>query len=282
MNFVKRSVFFIVFSFVLFSIAAKIPHRIVSLSPAGSEILCAVGAFSQIVARTDYCDYPKELETVPIIGGFDGKTLSLEKIVSCKPDFVYGSKGMHDYLVSSLNKLDIPIYLSDANSLAAVYAEITYIGSYTGHAVQSEQVVSSIKQTFDFVDKKLVGAKRPTVYYEVWNSPFMSAGSKSFISELIAAAGGDTIFGDIAEEYPMISEETIVARKPQVILIPDMESETVETLSRRNGWQMIPAVQNNRIYFVQSDICSRPGPRITQAVMVLAKAIHPEINFDEK
>ena len=87
--------------------------------------------------------------------------------------------------------------------------------------------------------------------------------------------------GRVADEYPMVSEEAILARKPEVILIPDMESETIDSLGKRNGWKMIPAVQDKKIYFVDSNICSRPGPRITQAVLILAKAIHPEIDFSD-
>lgn len=295
---IKKGSIFLVLTMAILSSAfakkaesPKIPQRIVSLSPAGSEILCAVGAIDQIVARTDYCDYPEKLTALPTVGGFDGKTLSLEKIVSYKPDFVYGSKGMHDYLVPSLNKMGISVYLSDAKSLDAVYTEIAYIGQFTGHAEAASQVVAGMKAKITAIHNKIESyyqdaskkgtTKNPAVYYEVWNSPFMSAGRTSFISELISTAGGRNIFGDLADEYPMVSEEAILARKPEVILIPDMESETIDSLGKRNGWKMIPAVQDKKIYFVDSNICSRPGPRITQAVLILAKAIHPEIDFSD-
>src|SRR5574344_2355521 len=253
-----------------------VPKRIVSLSPAGSEILCAVGAFNQIVARTDYCDYPADMKTLPSVGGFDGKTLSLETIVKQRPDFVYGSKGMHDYLVTPLKKLGIEVYLSDANSIDAVLKEISYIGACTGHADQAQKVQQGIKQTFAAVAKKVANQKKVTVYYEVWNSQYMSAGKDSFINELISYAGGENIFSTLHEEYPMVSEEAIITKKPDVMLVPDMESETLDTIKKRNGWQLIPAVKRGAIYFVNSDICSRPGPRITEALLIIAKSIHPE------
>jgi len=253
------------------------PKKIVVLTPAGSEILCAVGAYSQIAARTDYCDFPKEMNSLPSVGGFDGKTLSLETIVACEPDFVYGAKGMHDYLLLPLKKLGITLYLSDANSIQAVLDEITYIGRYTGHEKEGKKVSANISKTLDNIRAKLQNVGTVSVYYEVWNSPYMSAGKNSFINEIISTAGGKNIFGALSEEYPMVSEETIVASKPDVFLIPDMENETLDSINKRNGWQEIPAVKNGRIYFINSDVCSRPGPRIAEAVLLIAKQLHPEV-----
>lgn len=277
----RKRIVGILLSTIIISVATAVPTRIVSLSPAGSEILCAVGAYDQIVARTDFCDYPKEMKLLPSVGGFDGKTLSLETIVKQKPDFVYGAKGMHDYIAAPLKKLGITVYLSDANSIDAVLNEIAYIGEYTGHAEQAQQVNRQIKQTFAEVAKKVADQKPVTVYYEVWNSPYMSAGKNSFITELISCAGGANIFASLNEEYPMVSEEAIITKKPDVMLVPDMENETLGSIKKRNGWQLIPAVKRESICFINSDICSRPGPRITEALLIIAKAIHPDILFDD-
>jgi ABC-type Fe3+-hydroxamate transport system, periplasmic component len=280
-NIMKKVILWVLFAIFQTIGAYAVPKRIIVLSPAGSEILCALGAYNQIVARTDYCDFPEELKKVQSVGGFDGKTLSLEKILACKPDFVYGSKGMHDYLVTPLKKVGIPVYLSDANSIDAVIKEIKYIGTYTGHSKEAVQIENDIIKTIDSVQKRSASSKKVKVYYEVWNSPFMSAGKTSFISEMIHIAGGENIFASLNEEYPMVSEEAIIVRQPDVILIPDMENETLASIEKRNGWQTIPAVRNKKIYFIDSNICSRPGPRITQAIVIIAKQLHPEINYDD-
>src|SRR5574344_266151 len=281
-TFVKKTTLFIFLNIlVLFPIMGTVPKRIVSLSPAGSEILCAIGAYNQIVARTDYCDWPQEMASLPSVGLFYGKTLSLETILKQKPDFVYGAKGMHDYITAPLKKLGIAVYLSDANSIDAVLKEITYMGDYTGHSEQANQVKQKIQQTFAVVAKKVSGQKPVTVYYEVWNTPYMSAGKNSFISELISSAGGVNIFGTLEEEYPMVSEEAIISRKPEVMLIPDMENETIATIQKRNGWQAVPTVKSNRVYFISSDICSRPGPRMTEALILIAKDLYPTVSFDD-
>lgn len=259
---------------------SKHAERIVSLSPAATEILCAVGAFKQTAARTDFCDYPPEVTALPSVGGFDGKTLSIERIISYKPDLVYATYGMHDYLVNTLRTYGIQVYISDASLVKDVLAEIGDMGSITGHETEASAVQNHITSVLDAVSKKIQGHAVPAVYWEVWNSPYMSAGKDSFMNDLVTRAGGGNIFADIAQAYPIVSEETIIARKPDVMLIPDMEKETPLSVQNRAGWNTIPAVQHGRIICINADVTARPGPRIADAVLLLAKAIHPEISFD--
>jgi len=256
-------------------------EHVVSLSPAATEILCAVGAFRQIAARTDFSDYPPEAKTLPSVGGFDGKTLSIEKIISYKPDLVYATYGMHDYLVDTLRSYGIQVYISDASSVQDVLAETGDIGRITGHAAEAAAVQNHITSVIKAIRAKVTGAEIPAVYWEVWNSPYMSVGKTSFMNDLITLAGGRNIFADINQAYPLVSEETIIARSPNVILVPDMEKETIQSVKNRHGWNTISAVQEGRITFINADVTARPGPRIADAVLLLAKAIHPEISFDD-
>lgn len=259
---------------------SKPAERIVSLSPAATEILCSIGAFSQTAARTDFCDYPAEVKTLPSIGGFDGKTLSIEKIISYRPDLVYATYGMHDYLVNTLRSYGIQVYISDASFVTDVLTEIADMGSITGHDAEAAAVRNHITSVLDAVSTKMQGVAAPGVYLEVWNQPYMSAGKNSFMNDLITRAGGSNIFADINQAYPVVSEETIIARKPDVILIPDTESITPQSVKTRAGWSTIPAVRSGRIVRINSDVTARPGPRIADAVILLAKAMHPEISFD--
>ncbi|HAH62909.1 MAG TPA: hypothetical protein DCL73_12520, partial [Treponema sp.] len=171
-------------SATLRSFATKPAERIVSLSPAATETLCAVGAFGQIAARTDFCDYPEEVKTLPTVGGFDGKTLSIEKIISFKPDLVYATYGMHDYLVDTLRSYGIQVYISDASLVKDVLGEIRDMGKITGHEAEAENVRGHITSVLDAVSAKVQGKKAPAVYWEVWNAPYMSAGKTSFMNDL--------------------------------------------------------------------------------------------------
>lgn len=254
-------------------------ERIVSLAPANSEILCAVGAYDQIVARTDFCDFPAELSAKPSVGGFDGKTVSVETILAYRPDFVYGTSGMHDFLKPALEAAGITLYLSKADSIEAVIAEVRTIGKLTGHAKEAESVASSMEKEIAAVKKAVSKESKPTVYYEVWGNPYMTVGNTSFINGIIQAAGGTNIFASVESDYPMISEESVIAQNPQFIIVPNMNGETKKSISDRRGWSSIQAVKDGNVFFIDSDVYSRPGPRLVEAVKNIAQILHPTVKF---
>ena len=242
-----------------------IPTRIVSLGASATEILFAVGAGEQVVARTDFCNFPVEASSIPSIGGFDGKTFSLESIISYKPDFVVLFKVMHDHLIEPLEKYGISYYVSDANTIEDVLKEIAEIGKITGHEENALALVDEIQSSIE--NLSLISNK--TVYWEVWNAPYMTIGATSFINELITKAGGKNIFDDVEQSYPAVNEESIIARNPDVIFIPSDSPVTVEDVKNRAGWKDISAVKNNRIFKINADITSRAGPRIKDAILLI-------------
>lgn len=242
-----------------------IPTRIVSLGASATEILFAVGAGDQIVARTDFCNYPAETSAIPSLGGFDGKTFSLESIISYKPDFVVLFKVMHDHLIEPLEKYGISYYVSDANTIEDVLKEITEIGKITGHESEATALVNDIETSIN----NLAFISPKTVYWEVWNAPYMTIGSTSFINELISKAGGKNIFADVEQSYPSVNEESIIARNPDVIFIPSDSPVTVEDVKNRSGWKDISAVKTDSIYKIDADITSRAGPRIKDAILLI-------------
>ena len=242
-----------------------IPTRIVSLGASATEILFAVGAGEQVVARTDFCNFPVEASSIPSIGGFDGKTFSLESIISYKPDFVVLFKVMHDHLIEPLEKYGISYYVSDANTIEDVLKEIAEIGKITGHEENALALVKEIQSSI--INLSLISNK--TVYWEVWNAPYMTIGATSFINELITKAGGKNIFADVEQSYPAVNEESIIARNPDVIFIPSDSPVTAEDVKNRAGWQDISAVKNNRIFKIDADITSRSGPRIKEAILLI-------------
>ncbi len=248
----------------------SIPQRIVSLSPASTEILFAVGAENQIVAVSDFSDYPPQAQNLPKVGGFDGKTLSLEKILSFNPDFVYLTNVMHNHLIPHFESLNIDYYLSDANSFEQVKNEILQIAKITGHPLNGENLVKKIDSSINKINSQNQLLQKPTVYWEVWNSPFMSVGNSSFINDLINTAGGINIFQEIAQAYPTVSEETIVAKNPQIIIIPQNSGITVDSVKNRKGWSQIDAVKNDKIFIVDDNLLTRSGARIGESAEYLA------------
>jgi len=246
------------------------PQSIVALSPAAAEILFAIGAQDQVAAVSEFTDYPPEAAEKPVAGGFDGKALSIETILSFKPDFVYLTDGMHNFLCDPLDEYGIKWYLSKAVSIDAIKQEILDIGAITGHDTEALAVVAQMDEKLNAVTPAETAV---TIYYEVWNAPYMSAGSTSFINDVIVSAGGSNVFADLEEAYPMISEESLIARGPEVILLPLNNGITVEDVKARAGWESIPAVVNNRIYVIDDNLYSRPGPRIADVVFDLSELI---------
>lgn len=252
--------------------ADAVPQRIVSLSPAATEILFAVGAEDQIVARTNLCNYPPEAQKLPAVGGFDGKLFSLENIISFKPDFVYLTEGMHDHLVEPLTAYGIKVYVSKAQSLDDVLGEIQTIAEITGHKENGAKCVASIKAEFRQAqeESKKLAAHKPSVYWEIWNAPYMSIGNDSFLNEIIEVAGLENIFGALKQKYPVVSEESIIAAGPEMILYASDAPLSKGDFLKRGSWKNIPAIKNGRIYQIDADLMTRPGPRVGKAALALS------------
>lgn len=258
------------------------PQRIVSLAPSNTEILFAVGAGGAVVGVTQYCDYPVEAQSITQIGGFSAKTISVETIVSLKPDLVLAYSASHGAVVEALEKTNIPVYVSYPESFEDLYANIQKIGALTGHQQQAVDLVSQMKTRTAAVMEKVSGvedAARPTVFWEVFDEPLMTAGVNTFTAQMIAMAGGKNVFTDLTEDYPQINAEEVIKRNPQVILGPDTHADklTPDVLATRPGWGEIAAVKSGRIYLIDGNIASRSGPRLVDALELIAAALYPDL-----
>ena len=258
--------------------ASGYPKSIVALSPSAAEILFTIGAGDQVSAVSEFTDFPEAAKAKPVVGGFDGKTLSLETIMSFKPDLVYLTEGMHNFLIATLEANGIAYYISKGDSIASVEAEILDVGKITGHEKEAAKVVDGMEKKLKKAEasahkggaKSNVGDAAVKVYWEVWNAPYMSAGASSFINDVIKAAGGENIFSDLPDAYPMVSEESIISRQPAVILIPASTGMAADAVGLRNGWADIPAVKGGRVFVVDDNVYTRPGPRVADVVLELS------------
>ena len=259
--------------------ASGYPKSIVALSPSAAEILFTIGAGDQVSAVSEFTDFPEAAKAKPVVGGFDGKTLSLETIMSFKPDLVYLTEGMHNFLIATLEANGIAYYVSKGDSIASVEQEILEVGKITGHEKEAAKVVDGMERKLKKAAEASAhksGAKSGAavkVYWEVWNAPYMSAGASSFINDVIKAAGGENIFSDLPDAYPMVSEESIISRQPSVILIPASTGMAAEAVGLRNGWADIPAVKNGKVFVVDDNVYTRPGPRVADVVLELSELL---------
>jgi iron complex transport system substrate-binding protein len=263
------------------------PERIVSLAPSNTEILFAVGAGDKVVGVTDFCNYPYdfaawiEAGNMTSIGNYYGP--STEPIVALNPDLVLATTGSED-AAENLRELGYNVLIIEPRNLTFVLRDILLVGRATNNYDQAVALESEISQRIDTVTNLASEAiTTPKVYHEVWNDPIMSAGPGTFIDELITLAGGQNIFDDAISSWPTVSSEAIIDKNPDVMIFPDMYMgranfyETLEAVKNRDGWDLISAVQNDDIYEINADIISRSGPRLVDALEIMAKMIHPEI-----
>lgn len=252
-------------------------NRIVSLGPSATEILFAIGADKQLVACTDFCDYPAEAKTKASVGGFAANNISLESIISYEPDLVYLFSGMHDSLIKPLQDMGINVYVSKAASVDDVKKEIIEIGTITGHLAEAKDVVKEMNLLLAEARNKSAEAKKngssPLIYWQVWDDPLMTAGKNSFINDIITLAGGINIFGEENSDYPIISDEAVIAAKPQFIFI----TKASDNYSVTNNKIMFYAMKKDSgasVHYVNDDKFSRPGPRCAEAVQDLTKILY--------
>lgn len=256
------------------------PQRIISLSPSTTETLFAIGAGDQVVGVTSYCDYPVEATTREIVGGFSPKTISIETIISLNPDLVIAGVSAHQPIADTLREAGITVLSIEPKSLSDIQAVIEELGIITGHQEQGKAVSDDISKRIDAVTEKLETLDvKVRVFYEVWDAPLMTAGPESFTGQMISYAGGDNIFSDVEGDYPQVSSEVLISRNPQAILSSDTHGEklTLDAMKEREGWENIEAFKNNNVILLDGNIVSRPGPRVIEAIEMIASSLYPEL-----
>jgi iron complex transport system substrate-binding protein len=239
-------------------------RRIVSLIPATTELLFAIGADSAVVGRTHYCDYPAEASSVPDLG--DGIRPSIEAVIARKPDLVllYNS-GQNAGVAGRLRELGIPAIRINTDALGSVPRVAQMLGKLTGH----ERAADSLTAVFDTALRSATispGPHRPKVLLLVWEQPPMTIGRGSFLNELLERAGGENLFGDVQGTDGVVSIEAVAARNPDMIFTT---AEGPAAFATRPEWQVVRAVRDRRFLRVNGSEFNRPSPRSPQAIREL-------------
>ena len=247
------------------------PERIVSLSPAATEILFAIGAGDQVVAADEFSTYPAEAPATDL-SGFEP---NVEAVAAYEPDLVVVAFDPGD-LVASLEALDIPVFVNaPPMDVESGYDDIAAFGLLTGHVDQTADVVAQMREEMDEAYAAAPEGADVRVYHEV-DDTFFAASSHSFIGSVYAELGAQNIADEAdvdASGYPQLTEEAVVAADPELIVITDEIGYGPEDVAARPGWSQISAVQQDAVVVVDGDIASRWGPRLPQLVQTLAEAL---------
>lgn len=257
------------------------PERIVSISPAETEILFALGLGDRIVGVSDFADYPEEAKSKPKMGGIVQP--NAEVIIGAAPDLVIGGISMEEQAAARLRDFGLKVYRTDPKSLDDVIGNILQMGVITDTQERAEELAARMRADVRAVTETVAAVKedeRKRVYAEF--APGWTVGSGEYLDELIRIAGGINIAGDMAG-WNRIDEEKIIRDDPEVILyaegLTDYESgRTLEDIiTSRSGWSGITAIREGRLIPVDSNSMVRPGPRLTQALLEIARGLHPEL-----
>jgi iron complex transport system substrate-binding protein len=239
----------------------------VSLVPSVTEVIYALEAEAMLVGNTNQCDFPAAAKRVSKVGDFVQP--DVERIVALGPTLVFAALPVHQRLLEKLAELRVRTYLSRPENLAAVMAEIDSIGALLGRRERAESLTGAMRARLRPPVKDT-----PAVFVEISSTPLMTAGSRTFINELIVRAGARNVFADALLEYPVIDAEAVAARNPDAILVlhPDAGAASVK---ERVGWQQIAAVRSGRVFDqLDQDLLFRPGPRVVEGVELLYRVLH--------
>lgn len=231
------------------------------LSPEVAELLSALGLEDRIVGVTSECTYPVSLQQKSIVGDFGA--LNKELILSLKPTLIFSSSLEQEGITAEFTKLGFQVESFYPKSIDDLYTGILRLGELTGALEEAQDLTQSIRDSLQNIRQRVAGKPRPKVYLEIYRDPLMSVSDASFVGSLIELAGGDNVFDRLERDYARVDPERVVAANPDIIIC--YSQDTLQSLKSRKGWQDIPAVQNDCIYFeadINPDWIQRAGPRI--------------------
>lgn len=261
------------------------PVRIVSLSPANTEILAALGLADRTVGITDACNFPPEIRNKTRIGGY--ASVSIEKLAAMQPDLILASDLTPEGTVRRLRDLGFPVVVIAPHGIDRLIQDIRMVGALTGAEEPAENLSNRLLDRL--VDACSCGSitQDPTVAHVIWHDPLYVSGNNTLQDAAIVRGGGRNVFAD-RDGWITISLEEFLARDPEIIIVNGGDGMNRpgkdlirETLMGNPHYATLSAVKNNRVFVVDADIISRPSPRIVDAIEQIARFFHPECYPEE-
>ena len=259
------------------------PERIISIVPALTETLFAIGAGPEVVGVGSFDTHPSEVDTRPRVGGLIDP--DMERIFALRPDLVVLHSSQQDQ-IQQLVRASIPVFTYTHGALAATLSVIRELGARTGHATDAERVASQIEQRLAEVRARIDDRTRPRVLLVFGREPrslrnIYASGGYGFLHDMLEAAGGDNVFADVQRESVQLTSEAIVTAAPDVIIeltyddrmTPDTQASEIAVWNRLPA---IPAVRNGRVHLLLGNQFVVPGPRLAEATAAIARTLHPD------
>jgi iron complex transport system substrate-binding protein len=248
-------------------------RRIVSLIPSATETLIALGMIDHIVGRTNY-DKAPVVAKIPSVGG--GLDPNLETLLSLRPDLVINWSAENRRQVGDkLRAAGIPVFNLRTQDTTDILSGIVSIGRMTGRDSAALALVGNIRAEFQRMVASTGKRRQPSVLYVVSTEPAITAGPKTFITQVIGIAGGKPVFPDLPQNWPRVSVEEIARRNPDYIVLPvgEFRANALSRLKSAPGWRDLAAVRGGRVVAIEADLINRPSPSIVK----VARRVHAEL-----
>jgi len=244
-------------------------ERAVSLAPSLTEMIFAVGAGDRLVGVTTYCNYPPEAQSIAKVG--DTQTPNIERIVALKPDVVFISTASQlEAFMKTLESQNISVFVTNPKNLDDVIAGLGRFGDLFGTTEHAASKAESLLGRIEELKERSLNKNPVKVFLQISKEPLFTAGKDSFMTNIIGMAGGRSVTADVPTAYPKLSKETALALDPDVIILSDSEDNREPNDVFRNS----TAVKKGRVYRINADIISRPGPRLVDAAEEIEGFVH--------
>lgn len=256
------------------------PKRIVSLAPSITETLFALGLDKEIVGVTMFSDYPEAARSKPRVGSY--VSISLEKVVSLNPDLIIGTAdGNRKETVEQFERVGLPVYVVNPTSLDDIFEMVLNVGKITGKENVAKKLVHNLRERVNFVVSQTKELKKPRVFCQVGIAPIVTVGKNTLHNKLITLAGGTNVSGEEETKYPRYSIEEIIVRQPDIIIVSSMKrgGDFERVRDKWKQWKDIPAVKNDRIHIINTDLVDHPSPRVVDGLEEMVRIIHPEVSL---
>lgn len=253
------------------------PSRIVALVPSITDLILALGEDDRLVARTRYDTDPR-LAALPAVGG--GLDPNIEAIIALRPDLVVVWPGADQPLIGQLDAAGIAVYGAGSQSLEDQERHTRQIARLLGIEARADSLLAHLDSSFAALAAALAGVPVVSALYVAWHDPPMTTGPGTFVDSIMSVAGGRNIFDDATSDWPQVNMEEIVSRDPDVLILPvpvTGDSGAIAWVHQTPGWRDLRAVRTGRVLLVDSELFSRPGPRIIDAANQLAELLHPGV-----
>lgn len=255
-------------------ILSESASRIVSLAPHVTEQLFAIGAGENIVGAVEYSDYPEVAKTIPRVGGYS--RLDLERLVALRPDLIIGwQSGNSSQQLERLEALGFVVYRSEPRRLEDIPRNMERLGVLTGNETEAGRQADAFRYELEVLRKTVADRPERSVFYQIWNRPLMTVNGEHLISEVIEACHGRNIFAELPALTPTVSEESVIAADPAVIIASGMGHERPEWLDAWRAWPQLQAVKNQALHVINPDLIQRATPRLLKGAKVVCRLLHP-------